>query len=126
MKEIQTKSAPKAMGPYSQAIFVDNLVFCSGQIPLEAVSGEMVSGGIKEQTRQVLKNLQAVLLEAGCDLDKIVKTEVFLTKMKDFSEMNEIYGEIFNVKPFPARVTVEVSRLPKDALIEISCIAYKK
>lgn len=125
MMEIQTKSAPKAMGPYSQAVICGDYIFCSGQIPLSPETGEIVAGGIKEQTRQVIGNLRAVLLEAGADLGRVVKTEVFLSEMENFSAMNEVYAECFVSKPFPARATVEVSRLPKDVLIEISCIANK-
>ena len=126
MKEIQTKSAPQAIGPYSQAIAVDGFVFCSGQIPLNPETGVVINGGIEEQTQQVLKNLKAVLQEAGVDFENVVKTEVYLADMKDFAAMNTVYAENFSTKPYPARVTVEVSRLPKDVLVEIACIACKK
>jgi 2-iminobutanoate/2-iminopropanoate deaminase len=126
MKEIQTKSAPQAIGPYSQAIAVDGFVFCSGQIPLDPEIGMIIDGGIEEQTRQVLKNLKAVLQEAGVGFEDVVKTEVYLADMNDFSVMNIVYAENFSTKPYPARATVEVSRLPKDVLVEIACVAYKK
>lgn len=126
MKEIQTKSAPQAIGPYSQAIAVDGFAFCSGQIPLVPETGMIIEGGIKEQAQQVLKNLRAVLREAGMELENVVKTEVYLADMEDFVAMNEIYSENFTSKPYPARATVQVTRLPKDVLVEISCIAYKK
>ena len=126
MEEIKTKLAPQAIGPYSQAIVASNLIFCSGQIALDAETGEVVDGGIVEQTRQVLKNLSAILKEAGSSLQEVVKTEVFLAQMSDFTVMNQIYSESFNTKPYPARFAVEVARLPKDVLIEIGCVAYKK
>ncbi len=126
MKEIQTKSAPEAIGPYSQAIAVDGFVFCSGQIPLVPESGTVVEGGIEEQTRQGLKNLQAVLREAGMGLENVVKTEVYLSDMENFSAMNAVYAENFSAKPYPARATIEVARLPKDVLVEIACVACKK
>lgn len=126
MREIQTKSAPQAIGPYSQAIVAGDYIFCSGQIPIDPETGIVVAGGIAEQTERVIKNLQAVLQEAGVDLENVVKTEVYLTDMENFSMMNEVYGKNFATKPYPARATVEVSRLPKNVLIEISCIAYKK
>ncbi|HBR71281.1 MAG TPA: hypothetical protein DEA27_00545 [Candidatus Moranbacteria bacterium] len=126
MKEIQTKLAPQAIGPYSQAIIVDDFVFCSGQIPINPETSLIVEGDIKKQVEQVIKNLQAVLQEVGIGLENVVKTEVYLKNMEDFSAMNEVYAEKFIFKPYPARVTVEVARLPKDVLIEIACIAHKK
>lgn len=126
MKEIQTKSAPQAIGPYSQATIVDNFIFCSGQIPINPETGLVVVGGIEEQTEQVIKNLKAVLQAAGVGLENVVKTEVYLTNMENFSFMNDLYAKNFKFNPYPSRVTVEVSRLPKDVLIEIACIAYKK
>ncbi|WP_409303636.1 RidA family protein [Peribacillus sp. SCS-155] len=124
MKYVYTNEAPAAIGPYSQGIVVNNLFFSSGQIPLTA-SGEMNTGTVQEQTHQVFKNLQAVLKEAGASLDTVVKATVFIKNMDDFAAINEIYGEYFNQHK-PARSTVEVARLPKDALVEIEVIALVK
>jgi 2-iminobutanoate/2-iminopropanoate deaminase len=121
-KIISTEKAPKAIGPYSQAIATDSMLFASGQIPLDPKTMEVVAGGIKEQTKQVLENLKAVLEAGNSSLDKVVKTGVFLKNMGDFSAMNEIYNEYFG-KSLPARVTVEVARLPKDVLVEIDAVA---
>jgi len=118
---IFTENAPKAIGPYSQAIRVGNLLFTSGQIPLDP-SGQLVSGGIREQTHQVLRNLQAVLQAAGAGFGDVVKATVFIKDMNQFGEVNEIYASYFGDHK-PARTTVEVSRLPKDVLIEIELIA---
>lgn len=124
MKFVETKNAPLAIGPYSQGIVVNNLFYSSGQIPLTPI-GEMVSGNIKEQTIQVFENLKAVLAEAGASLDSVVKATVFIKDMNDFGQLNEVYGEYFgNHKP--ARSTVEVARLPKDALVEIEVVALIK
>ena len=119
---IETKDAPQAIGPYSQAISVAGLVFASGQIPIDPATGEFVPGGVAEQTEQVLKNLMAVLEAAGTGLDRVVKTTVFLVDMNDFVEMNKVYGRFFADKP-PARATVEAGRLPRDARVEIEAIA---
>jgi len=119
---ISTENAPGAIGPYSQAIRAENLVFCSGQIPLDPQTGEFVSDDISEQTRQVLKNLSAVLEAAGTSLNNVVKTTVFLADMNDFVKMNEIYAEFFSENK-PARATVQAARLPRDAKVEIECIA---
>jgi 2-iminobutanoate/2-iminopropanoate deaminase len=119
---IQTDRAPQAIGPYSQAVKIDGLVFLSGQIPIDPATGEFVPGGIKEQTRQVLKNLTAVLEAAGSGLDRVVKTTVFLLDMQEFGAMNEVYGEFFKIEP-PARATVQAARLPRDARVEIEVIA---
>lgn len=124
MKQVQTNQAPAAIGPYSQGIVVNNMFFSSGQIPLTP-TGELVSGGIKEQTVQVFKNLQAILAEAKCSLETVVKATVFIKNMDDFAELNEIYGEFF-AEHKPARSTVEVARLPKDVLVEIEVIALVK
>ncbi|THE11460.1 RidA family protein [Bacillus timonensis] len=124
MRQVQTNQAPAAIGPYSQGIVVNNMFFSSGQIPLTP-AGELVSGGIKEQTTQVFKNLQAVLAEAGASLDTVVKATVFIKNMDDFAELNEIYGDFFAGHK-PARSTVEVARLPKDVLVEIEVIALVK
>lgn len=123
MKEIvSTKNAPGAIGPYSQAIRANNMVFCSGQIPIDIKTGEFVSEDIAEQTKQVLRNLSAVLEAAGTNLGNVVKTTVFLTDMNDFARMNEVYAIFFDDNK-PARATVEAARLPKDAKVEIECIA---
>ena len=123
--EVRTEKAPKAIGPYSQAISIGDLVFCSGQIAIDPVKGEMIEGGIEEQTRQVIENLSQILIAAGSGLEKVVKSEVYLKNINDFKVMNGVYEKYLNSDPCPARVTVEVSKLPKDALIEMSCVAYK-
>jgi 2-iminobutanoate/2-iminopropanoate deaminase len=122
---ISTGRAPAAIGPYSQAIRVGNLVFTAGQIPLEPTTGQVVRGGIAEQTARVLENLKAILEEAGTSLDKTVKSTVYLKDFSDFLAMNAVYGNYMgkNGAPPPARSTVEVSRLPKDVLIEIELVA---
>lgn len=123
MKEIvQTEHAPQAIGPYSQAIRSNGLIFASGQIPIDPATGQFVPGGIEEQTQQVLKNLTAVLEAAGSSLDQVVKTTVFLADMQEFAAMNEVYGKFFSKNP-PARATVEAARLPRDARVEIEAIA---
>lgn len=123
MKDIvQTDRAPQAIGPYSQAIKAGDLLFASGQIPIDPRSGQFVEGGIVEQTEQVLQNLSAVLEAAGSSLDRVVKTTVFLADMNEFSAMNEVYGKYFSSRP-PARATVQAARLPRDARVEIECIA---
>lgn len=121
-KIVATKEAPQAIGPYSQAIKAGGFVFVSGQIPLVPATGEMVQGGIEVQTEQVLKNLAAILKAAGSSLDAVVKTTVYITNIADFAKVNEVYAKFF-VKDCPARVCVEVSNLPKSALIEIDVIA---
>lgn len=122
--KVQSDVAPKALGPYSQAIAVDGLVFCSGQIGLDPANGEMAPGGVEAQTHQVLKNLAAVLAAAGTDLSKAVKTTVFLKNMADFAAMNGVYAGYFGDTP-PARSTIEVARLPRDALVEIEIVATR-
>lgn len=124
MKVVATNQAPAAIGPYSQGIVVNNMFYSSGQIPL-TVDGEVVSGGVKEQTHQVFKNLQAVLKEAGASLETVVKATVFIKNMNDFGIINDVYGEYFSSHK-PARSTVEVARLPKDVLVEIEVIALVK
>jgi 2-iminobutanoate/2-iminopropanoate deaminase len=119
---ISTENAPGAIGPYSQAVKTGNLVFCSGQIPIDPATGEFVSADVAEQTEQVLKNLSAVLEAAGSNLNNVVKTTVFLADMNDFTAMNEIYGRYFSDNK-PARATVQAARLPRDARVEIECIA---
>lgn len=121
MDKVYTQHAPAAIGPYSQAVVHKNFVFCSGQIALTA-SGEMKKGSIEEQTHQVIKNLSEILKKAGSGIEKVLKTTVYLQNMEDFPIVNEIYGQYFSHKP--ARATLEVSRLPKGALIEIEAIAH--
>ncbi|KAA0543718.1 RidA family protein [Bacillus sp. BGMRC 2118] len=124
MKIVQTSKAPSAIGPYSQGIIVNNMFYSSGQIPLTA-EGELITGDIQTQTHQVFLNLQAVLEAAGASLETVVKTTVFLKDMNEFSNFNEVYGEYF-ITNKPARSTVEVARLPKDASVEIEVIALVK
>jgi 2-iminobutanoate/2-iminopropanoate deaminase len=119
---INTAGAPAPIGPYSQAVKAGNLLFVSGQIALHPESGQLVSSSIEEETRQVLANISAILKEAGADWKHIVKTTIFLKDMNNFPVVNQIYGEVFS-GDFPARETVEVSRLPKDVNVEISVIA---
>ena len=122
MEVVSTDKAPGAIGPYSQAVKVNGMVFCSGQIPIDPVTGNFVSDDIAEQTEQVLKNLNAVLESAGSGLDRVVKTTVFLSDMEDFAAMNEMYSKYFDANK-PARATVQAARLPRDAKVEIDCIA---
>lgn len=119
---IATDRAPGAIGPYSQAVRAGDFVFCSGQIPIDPATGEFVQGGVREQTHQVLKNLSEVLKAAGSSLKGVIKTTVFVEDMNDFAEMNQVYAEYFT-ENFPARATVQAARLPKDAKVEIECIA---
>ncbi len=119
---IHSDEAPKAIGPYSQAIAVNGMVFCAGQTPMDPATGNLVPGGVEEQTHQALKNVGAVLRAAGSDYGKVIKTTVFLKNMNDFAAMNAIYATYFTAAP-PARSTVEVARLPKDCLVEIEAIA---
>ena len=121
-KTVHSNAAPKALGPYSQAIAANGFIYCSGQIGLDPATTEMVSGGVEAQTHQVLKNLGAVLAAAGSDMSKVVKTTVFLKNMGDFAAMNGIYAGYFGDAP-PARSTIEVARLPRDALVEIELVA---
>lgn len=120
-KIITSANAPAAIGPYSQAVKVGNLMFISGQIPVDAATGNIVEGGIEAQTRQCMKNLQSICEEAGATLDNVVKTTVFVKDLSQFNIVNETYGEFFKVAP-PARACVEVARLPKDVLVEIEAI----
>lgn len=119
---VSTENAPGAIGPYSQAIKTGNLVFCSGQIPIDPKTGEFVAGDVAEQTEQVLVNLRAVLEAAGASLGDVVKTTVFLADMGEFTAMNDVYSKHF-VENKPARATVQAARLPRDARVEIDCIA---
>lgn len=122
---IKTGDAPAAIGPYSQAVRAGGFVFVSGQIPIDPLTGQFVPGGVAEQTEQVLRNLSAVLEAAGCGLDQVVKTTVFLADMNDFAVMNEVYGRYFGEDP-PARATVQAARLPRDARVEIEVIAIER
>lgn len=119
---ISTPNAPKAIGPYSQAIKANGFLFISGQVCFDPATGNLISGGIQEQTEQVIKNLSAILQAAGSGLEKVVKTTVYLKNMSEFAQMNEVYGKFFPSAP-PARSTVEVARLPKDVAVEIDVIA---
>lgn len=123
-KIISTEKAPAAIGPYSQAIEVNDMVFTSGVIPIIPETGELVSGGIEEQADQAIGNLAALLAEAGVDMENVIKTTVFIKDMNDFAKVNEIYAKYFTSQ-FPARSCVEVARLPKDVLIEIEAIGMK-
>jgi 2-iminobutanoate/2-iminopropanoate deaminase len=119
---VATTAAPKAIGPYSQAVAAGGFVWCSGQVALDPATGQLVDGGVADQTRRVLENLSAVLRAAGTTVDRVVRCTVFLKSMSDFPAMNEVYAGYFKSDP-PSRATVEVSRLPKDALVEIDCVA---
>lgn len=122
MNTVQTDGAPKAIGPYSQAVMAGGFVFCSGQIALDPASGQMVGAEAAAQAAQVMKNLAAVLKSAGCGLNDVVKTTIFLKSMNDFAAVNEVYAGALGTHR-PARATVEAARLPKDALVEIDCVA---
>ena len=124
-KTIETSAAPAAIGPYSQAIDIGDLIFCSGQIGLDPRSGELVSGGIEAETRRVLEHISAVLDAARLALDSVVKTTIFLVDLGDFQIVNRIYGEFFTA-PYPARSTVGVAALPRGARVEIEAIARRK
>ena len=124
MKAISTTKAPGAIGPYSQGIQVGEFIYTSGQIPIDPATGAFAEGGIKEQTRQSLQNIKAILEEAGSSMDKVVKTTVFLADMNDFADMNSVYAEFFS-EPYPARSAVAVKTLPKNALIEIEVVATR-
>lgn len=121
-KVIHSELAPKAVGPYSQAIVAGGFVFASGQLPIDPATGEFPEGGVKEQTRQSLTNVTHVLAEAGLDLSNVVKTTVYLADMADFAAMNEVYATFF-AEPFPARSAVAVKTLPKNALVEVEVVA---
>jgi reactive intermediate/imine deaminase len=122
LETISTKNAPKALGPYSQAILVGNMLWCSGQIGLDPESGEFVDGGVEAQARQVLKNLEAVLVAGSASMETVVRTTVFLQNLADFGRVNEIYAEAFGAHK-PARACVQAAALPKGALVEIDCVA---
>ena len=122
-KIVSTDKAPAAIGPYSQATVHNNMVYCSGQIALDPDTNEIIEGGVKDQARQVMENLGKVLEEAGSEFDKVLRCTIFLDNMDDFPVVNEVYGSYFPGKP-PARETVAVETLPKNVLVEVSCIAY--
>jgi 2-iminobutanoate/2-iminopropanoate deaminase len=122
MKIVSTQNAPAAIGPYSQAVVTNGFAFLSGQIPLDPATGQIIDGDVAAQTERVLENLKAVLEGCGSSLDKVVKTTVYLTDMREFARMNEVYARYFPANP-PARATVEAARLPRDVRVEIDCIA---
>jgi len=125
LEPIETKSAPNPVGPYNQAVLADNWLYCSGQIALDPETGEMIgNGNIEEETRQVLKNLMAVVKAAGGENSNVIRTTIYLTDLNDFAKVNQIYAETFNNKVSPARACVEVSNLPKGGKVEIDCIAW--
>ncbi len=124
MKQINSVNAPAAIGPYSQAIEVNGFVYASGQLPIDVATGKFPEGGIKEQTRQSLANVKAILEEAGLTLKNVVKTTVYLADMADFGDMNEVYSQFFS-EPFPARSAVAVKALPKGATVEVEVIAAR-
>jgi len=119
---IQTSNAPEPIGPYSQAVSSGNMLFVSGQIPLDPQTGELVTGNIEEETHRVMSNIQAILQSGGTNFSQVVKCSIFVKDLNDFSKINQVYGDYFPQQP-PARETVEVNRLPKDVNVEISCIA---
>ncbi|SFR73347.1 RidA family protein [Anaeromicropila populeti] len=123
-KIISTDKAPAAIGPYSQAIEFNNMVYTSGIIPIDPATGQLITGPVEVQAEQAFKNLAALLTESGTSVEKVIKTTVFIKNMDDFAKINEIYAKYFT-KEYPARSCVEVARLPKDVLIEIEAIAYK-
>ncbi len=123
-KIIYTDDAPEPIGPYSQAVYINGMLFVSGQIPLDPFSGALIKDGIENETEQVMQNLKAILNQAEMDFSNVVKCSIFLSDMRDFPKVNEVYGKYFKTNP-PARETVEVSVLPKNANIEISCIAVR-
>ena len=122
-QRVQTDKAPAAIGPYSQAVVANGLVFTAGQVAINPATHKLIEGGIEEQTRQVLDNLRAVLEAAGASLQGVVKTTVFLTYMGNFAAMNAVYGQYFSTEPPPARSTIQVADLPLGAMIEIECVA---
>lgn len=124
MKQISTQNAPAAIGPYSQAIEVNGFVYASGQLPIDPATGAFPDGGVKEQTRQSILNVKAILEEAGLALSNVVKTTVYLADMGDFAAMNEVYSQFF-AQPFPARSAIAVKALPKGALVEVEVVAAR-
>lgn len=124
MKQISTQNAPAAIGPYSQAIEVNGFVYASGQLPIDPATGAFPEGGVKEQTRQSILNVKAILEEAGLALSNVVKTTVYLADMGDFAAMNEVYSQFF-AQPFPARSAIAIKALPKGALVEVEVVAAR-
>jgi len=124
-KIIETSNAPAPIGPYSQAVLYDDTLYTSGQIAIDPATGNLVSGDITEETKQVMKNIGAVLEEAGMNYENVLKTSIFIKDMNDFQKINAVYGSFFNEATAPARETVEVARLPKDVNVEISVLARK-
>lgn len=125
VKGIHTDNAPAALGPYSQAIQAGDFIYVSGQIGIDPATADVVEGGIERQTKQVLKNLQAIFTEAGTDFSQVVKFTIYLSSMDDFATVNDIYGAYLS-EPYPSRATVEVSRLPKNVLVEMDAVVYTK
>lgn len=125
-KIFETSNAPFPIGPYCQSMEIDGFVFCSGQIPMDPKTNDLVEGGIKEQTKQVMENIKAVLTSAGLNMKHVVKTTVFLTSLEEFAEMNEVYASYFSAPLWPVRSCVEVSKLPKNAKVEIEIIASRR
>ncbi len=121
---VETKSAPSALGPYSQAVIHQGIIYCSGQIAIDPNSNKIVDGGISEQVEQVMKNLKSVLNAADSEMNRVLKCTIYLSDMSDFAVVNEVYGKYFDSEP-PARETVAVKTLPKNVLVEISCVAYQ-
>ena len=126
IEKIHTDHAPKAIGPYSQAVKAGDFLFVSGQIPADPHTGEIVAGGVVEQANRVFQSMGAILKEAGADFDKVVKTTVLLKSMDDFGAVNEVYAKYFNGEVLPARAAFQVAKLPKDVMIEVEAIAYLK
>lgn len=124
VEKITAPGAPSAVGPYSQAVKYGNMVFCSGQIGINPQTSELVLGGVTGEAKQVLKNLEQVLIAAGSNINKVLQTTIYIIDMGMYAEVNTVYAEVFKTEPLPARATIAVSKLPKDANIEISCIAY--
>lgn len=122
LKTVETKDAPAAIGPYSQAVIHGGLVYCSGQIPLNPATGELVVGSIEEETHQVMKNLQAVLHAAGSGWSGVIRTTIYLQNLENFAKVNEVYASYLS-KPYPARATIQVARLPRGVGVEIDAIA---
>lgn len=125
IKKIETNEAPGAVGPYSQGVQRDGMIFVSGQLPVDPETGQMVERDIKKQTDRVIENIRAILKKAGVDLSEVLRCDVFLKDMDDFKDMNEVYASKFVTEPKPARQAVQVAKLPLDAMVEISCIAFK-
>ncbi len=124
-KVIETKNAPAPIGPYSQAILINNILYTSGQIAINPKTGDLITNCITDETEQVMKNLKSILLAAEMNFDQVVKSTIYISNMDDFAEINKIYGSYFNEKSAPARETVQVAKLPKNVNVEISVIAYK-